>query len=169
MHLGTFPEGVDIARTNDRQERGRAVLKEFRQFLLRGNVIDLAVAVVLGAAFGAVVTSMVKDLITPLIAAIFGKPDFSNLTFTINDSVFRYGDFINAVIAFVLVAAAIFFFVVKPVNVVMARRARGQEEPDPTLRTCPQCLSEVPIAATRCMYCTQPLPALTTMTATTRT
>jgi large conductance mechanosensitive channel len=101
---------------------------------------------------------MVEDLITPLIAAIFGKPDFSDLTFTINESVFRYGDFINAVIAFVLVAAAIFFFVVKPVNVVMARRARGQAEDDPTLRTCPQCLSEVPVAATRCMYCTQPLP-----------
>jgi large conductance mechanosensitive channel len=137
------------------------MLKEFRTFLLRGNVIDLAVAVVLGVAFGAVVTALVEDLITPLIAAIFGEPDFSNLTFTINDSVFRYGDFINAVIGFILVAAAIFFVVVKPMNVLMERRRRGEASPDPTTRPCPQCLAEVPIAATRCMYCTQPLPAVT--------
>jgi large conductance mechanosensitive channel len=103
------------------------VLEEFKQFLLRGNVIDLAVAIVLGVAFGAVVTSLVEDIITPIIAAIFGKPDFSNLTFTINGSVFRYGDFLNAVIAFLAVAAAIFFFVVKPMNVLAARRAAGQE------------------------------------------
>lgn len=136
------------------------MLKEFRTFLLRGNVVDLAVAVVIGAAFGAVVTAFVEDIITPLIAALFGEPDFSNLTFTINDSVFRYGDFINAVVAFVLVAAAIFFVVVKPMAALMERRNRGQAAPDPTTRVCPECLGEVPIAATRCMYCTQPLPAV---------
>jgi len=103
------------------------MLAEFKAFLLRGNVVDLAVAVVIGAAFGLVVQAFVADIITPIIAAIFGKPDFSNLTFTINGSVFRYGDFLNAVIAFVAVAAAIFFFVVKPMNVLAARRAAGQE------------------------------------------
>jgi large conductance mechanosensitive channel len=137
------------------------MLKEFRTFLLRGNVIDLAVAVVIGAAFGAVVTALVEDLMTPLIAAIFGEPDFSALTFTINESVFYYGDFINAVITFVSVAAAIFFFVVKPINMVTERARRGQGTPDPTTRICPECLSEVPIAASRCMFCTQPLPATT--------
>ncbi len=137
------------------------MLKEFRTFLLRGNVVDLAVAVVIGAAFGAVVAALVEDLITPLIAAIFGEPDFSNLTFTINDSVFRYGDFINAVVGFVLVAAAIFFVVVKPMNVVTERMRRGQATPDPTTRICPECLGEVPIAAMRCMHCTQPLAATT--------
>jgi large conductance mechanosensitive channel len=142
------------------------MLKEYRSFLLRGNVIDLAVAVVIGAAFGAVVSAMVEDLITPLIAAIFGKQDFSDLTFTINGSVFKYGDFINKVVYFLIVATAIFFVVVKPVNVITARMRRGEVPPDPTLRPCPECLSEVPVAATRCMFCTQPLPA-TTMTATT--
>lgn len=137
------------------------MLKEFRTFLLRGNVIDLAVAVVIGAAFGAVVTSLVADIITPLIAAIFGKPDFSGLTFTINNSEFRYGAFINAVISFVLVATAIFFVVVKPMATLMERRSRGQAAPDPTTRICPECLGEVPIAARRCMYCTQPLPVTT--------
>jgi large conductance mechanosensitive channel len=103
------------------------MLAEFKAFLVRGNVVDLAVAVVIGAAFGLVIQAFVADIITPIIAAIFGKPDFSNLTFTINGSVFRYGDFLNAVIAFVAVAAAIFFFVVKPMNVLAARRAAGQE------------------------------------------
>ena len=127
------------------------MIKEFRQFLLRGNVVDLAVAVVIGAAFGAVVTAFVADLITPLIAAIFGKPSFSSLTFTINGSHFLYGDFLNAVLSFVLVAAAIFFVVVKPMNALAARRARAQ---DPTTRDCPECLSEIPLAARRCAYCT---------------
>jgi len=103
------------------------MLAEFKAFLMRGNVVDLAVAVVIGAAFGLVIQAFVADIITPIIAAIFGKPDFSNLTFTINGSVFRYGDFLNSVIAFVAVAAAIFFFVVKPMNVLAARRAAGQE------------------------------------------
>jgi large conductance mechanosensitive channel len=137
------------------------VIKEFRTFLLRGNVVDLAVAVVIGAAFGAVVTALVEDIITPIIAAIGGQPDFSAETFTINDSVFRYGDFINKVINFVIVAAAIFFVVVKPMNMLMARMHRGQATPDPTTRVCPECLGEVPIAARRCMHCTQPLPATT--------
>ena len=103
------------------------MLAEFKAFLMRGNVVDLAVAVVIGAAFGLVIQAFVADIITPIIAAIFGKPDFSGLTFTINGSVFRYGDFLNALIAFVTVAAAIFFFVVKPMNVLAARRAAGQE------------------------------------------
>jgi large conductance mechanosensitive channel len=112
------------------------MLAEFKAFLMRGNVVDLAVAVVIGAAFGVVVQAFVADIITPIIAAIFGKPDFSDLTFTINDSVFRYGDFLNALISFVSIAAAIFFFVVKPMNVLAARRAAGQEpeaEPAPTV------------------------------------
>ena len=112
------------------------MLAEFKAFLMRGNVVDLAVAVVIGAAFGLVIQAFVADIITPIIAAIFGKPDFSSLTFTINGSVFRYGDFLNALIAFVTVAAAIFFFVVKPMNVLAARRAAGQEpeaEPAPTV------------------------------------
>lgn len=107
---------------------GRGIAKEFKEFVMRGNVVDLAVAVVIGAAFGAVIASLVADLLTPLIAAIFGKQDFSALTFTINDSVFRYGSFLNALIAFLTVAAAIFFFVVKPINALRERRARGQEE-----------------------------------------
>ena len=130
------------------------LLKEFRSFLLRGNVVDLAVAVILGTAFGLVVKAMVSDLLTPIIALIFGKPDFETLSFTINSSVFRYGDFINALIAFVSVAAAIFFFVVKPLNALAARRAAGQPEPDSDTRPCTECLSEIPKAARRCSFCT---------------
>lgn len=125
-------------------------MREFRDFVLRGNVVDLAVAVVIGAAFGAVVTAFVADLITPLIAAIGGKPDFSALSFTINESEFRYGHFINAVIAFLIIAAAVFFFVVKPLNALMARRRAT----DPDTRDCPECLSEIPIGARRCSFCT---------------
>jgi large conductance mechanosensitive channel len=128
------------------------MLKEFKAFLLRGNVVDLAVAVVIGIAFGAVITALVADIITPLIAAIFGSHDFSALTFTINNSTFLYGAFINAVVAFVLVATAIFFVVVKPMNALAARRAK--DEPAPTTGDCPQCLSEIPLAARRCRYCT---------------
>jgi large conductance mechanosensitive channel len=106
------------------------MFKEFREFLLRGNVVDLAVAVVIGAAFGAVVTSLVEDLLTPLIAAVGGKPDFSGLAFTVNESRFRYGEFVNAVIAFLIIGAAVFFLVIKPVNALMARRKAG-EEPEP--------------------------------------
>ncbi len=133
------------------------MLKGFRQFMLRGNVIDLAVAVVIGGAFGAVVTALVKDLITPLIAAIVGKPDFSAIKFTINGSQFPVGDFINSLVSFILIGAAIYFFVVVPVNAFMARMRRGEAPADPTTRKCAECLSEVPIAARRCAFCTSPL------------
>src|SRR3954452_11322880 len=134
------------------------VFKEFKQFLMRGNVIDLAVAVVMGAAFGAVINSLVNDLIMPIIAMIFGKPDFSSLTFTINNAVFRYGAFITALITFVLTAAAIFFFVVKPINMLMTR-SRREPPADPATMKCPFCLSEVPIGASRCAFCTSELAA----------
>ncbi|SRR5712692_1706589 len=130
------------------------MFKDFKQFLLRGNVIDLAVAVVIGTAFGVVVAALVKDLITPIIAAIIGKPDFSGLSFTINRSTFLYGDFVNAVIAFVSIALAVFLFVVRPVNAVKERAARGKAPGDSTTKQCPECLSEIPIAARRCAFCT---------------
>jgi large conductance mechanosensitive channel len=135
------------------------MLREFKQFIMRGNVVDLAVAVVIGTAFAAVVAAFIADIITPLIAAIFGKPDFSNLSFTINKSTFLYGNFINALITFLSVAAAIFFFVVKPINVLQARRAAGAPPESPTTRSCPECLSEIPIAASRCAFCTSEVPA----------
>jgi large conductance mechanosensitive channel len=121
------------------------MLRDFKDFLFRGNLIELAVAVVIGLAFAAVVTALVEGLITPLIAAIFGQPDFSDLTFTINDSVFRYGDFLNALITFVLVAAAIYFLVVVP----MKRLVPGKQE----TRNCPDCLSEIHVGARRCAFC----------------
>ena len=130
------------------------MLKEFRAFLMRGNVVDLAVAVVIGVAFTALITSFVADLLTPLIAAIFGKPDFSALSFTINNSTFRYGAFINAVVAFVLVAASLFYFVVMPVNAMVARSRRNETPLDPTTKKCSECLSEIPIEARRCAFCT---------------
>jgi large conductance mechanosensitive channel len=132
-------------------EPGCAVLKEFREFLLRGNLIEIAVGLVLALAFTAVVTSLVENLITPLIAAIFGKPDFSGLDFTINGSVFRYGQFLNAVVSFVLIAAVLFFLVVRPVNALARRRAAAEE---PSTRECPECLSEIRAGARRCAYCT---------------
>ena len=127
------------------------MLKEFKEFLLRGNLLEIAVGLVLALAFTAVVTSLVEDLITPLIAAIFGRPDFSGLDFEINGSVFRYGQFLNALLAFVLVAAVLFFLVVKPVNALAARRA-GEE--GAMTRECPECLSEIPVGARRCAHCT---------------
>lgn len=130
------------------------MLKDFRKFILRGNTIDLAVAVVVGAAFGAIVTALVKDLITPLIAAVGGKPDFSNLYFTINHSRFLYGDFINAIISFLIIGAAIFFFVVQPINKVTARLNERKTPEDPSEKKCPECLSTVPKAAKRCAFCT---------------
>lgn len=135
------------------------MLQGFKQFMLRGNVIDLAVAVVMGAAFGAVVNALVKDVITPLIAAIVGKPDFSAIKFTIHGSSFPIGDFINALVSFVLIGAAIYFFVVMPMNQLLARMRRGEAAPDPTTKKCPECLSEVPIAARRCAFCTSQLTA----------
>ncbi len=129
-------------------------MKGFKQFLMRGNVVDLAVAVVIGAAFGAVVTALVKDLITPLIAAAVGSPDFSGIYFTVNGSKFLIGEFANAVLSFILIAAAVYFFVVLPLNSLMARIRRGQAPPDPTTKTCPECLSTIPIGARRCAFCT---------------
>lgn len=134
-------------------------MKGFKQFLLRGNVVDLAVAVVVGAAFGTVVSAFVKDLLTPLIAALVGKPDFSALIFEINGSKFLYGDFINAAIAFLLVSAAVYFFVVLPINTLIQRYRKAPAPADPTTRKCPECLSEIPIAARRCAFCTSPVPA----------
>ncbi len=135
----------------------KSVGQEFKEFLLRGNVIDLAVALVIGAAFGAVVTSIVENLIMPLIAAIGGQPDFSEIGFTINDSLFSMGNVLNALISFLIIAAVIFFFVVKPTNMLI-ERSRREPAPDPTTRQCPACISEVPLAATRCAFCTSDLP-----------
>ena len=129
----------------------------FKQFMMRGNVVELAVAVVMGGAFGAVVAALVKDLITPLLAAIVGKPDFSKLGFSINGSRFPLGDFINALVAFLLVGCAVYFLVVLPINALTARMRRGEPAPDPTTKKCPECLSEVPIAARRCAFCTSTL------------
>ena len=126
---------------------------EFKQFLLRGNVVDLAVGIVIGAAFAAVVQAAITDLLTPLVAAIFGQPDFNALTFTINGSKFQYGHFLNVLLGFITVALVVFFFVVKPINRLM-EMANRRESPDPTTRKCPQCLSEIPIDATRCAFCT---------------
>ena len=132
------------------------MIKGFGRFLMRGNVIDLAVAVVIGAAFGAVVTALVKDLLTPLIAAAVGKPDFSALVFTINGSRFGIGDFTNALVSFVVVAAAVYFFVVAPMNAMTERFKKPDAEPM-AMRECPECTSDIPAAAKRCKYCTSPV------------
>jgi large conductance mechanosensitive channel len=131
-------------------------MKGFRQFLLRGNVVDMAVGIVIGAAFGAVVAGLVKDLLTPLIAAIVKQPDFSALTFEVNGSKFLYGEFLNALLSFLIVAAAIYFFVVVPVNALIAR-SRKEPPADPTTKKCPECRSEIPIDAKRCAFCTSQL------------
>jgi large conductance mechanosensitive channel len=131
-------------------------VKDFKEFLLRGNLVDMAVGIVIGVAFAAVVTALVGDLITPLIAAIGGKPDFGNLSFTINKSHFLYGAFINAVLTFVIIAAVIFFLVVKPVNALMARY-RTEPDVEQTTKGCPHCLSSIPIGATKCAFCTADL------------
>lgn len=134
------------------------LVNSFKAFLMRGNVVDLAVAIVIGVAFGAVVTSLVEDLLTPVIALIFGENDFSGLTFDISDTVFRYGSFMNSLIAFVTIAAAVFFFVVVPYNAFVARM-RKEEPVDPTTKKCPFCQSEVAVEATRCAFCTSELAA----------
>lgn len=134
------------------------MLREFREFIMRGNVIDLAVAVVIGAAFGSVVTSFVENLVTPLIAAIGGQPDFSEISFTINNSEFGIGMFINALVAFLIIAAVVFFFVVKPMNSLMERMRRQEDTPDPTTGVCNFCKTEVPLEATRCPHCTSENP-----------
>jgi large conductance mechanosensitive channel len=134
------------------------MLKGFRDFILRGNVVDLAVAVVIGGAFGAVVNSLVTDLINPAIAAVVHKPNFSYLIWQVNGGKITYGNFINAVIQFLIIAAAIYFFVVMPLNTLLKKFKPAQAEP-PQTRPCPQCLSDIPIAATRCAHCTQPVAA----------
>jgi large conductance mechanosensitive channel len=139
-----------------------AMLSGFKAFLLRGNVVDLAIAVVIGAAFTAVVTAFVKDLLTPLIAAIGGNPDFSGLYFTINNSKFLFGDFINAVIAFIIVAAVVYYLVVVPMNRLAGLNRKPTVPPAPTTRKCPECLSEIPLAATRCAYCTSQVTPVAT-------
>lgn len=131
----------------------------FKKFIFRGNVVDLAVAVVIGAAFGAVITALVTDIFTPFIAAIVGKPDFSNLSVTVNNSKILYGAFLNALISFLLIAWAVYFFIVAPLNAYNERKRRGQVAPDPTTKKCPECLSEIPIAARRCAFCTTQLDA----------
>ena len=141
------------------EEGHEDVVKDFKAFLLRGNLVDMAVGIVIGVAFGAVIAAFVADIITPLIAAIFGKPDFSQLSFTINGSLFSYGLFLNALIAFVLVAIVLFFLVIKPVNALVAR-SRTEPPADPTTRNCPECLSEIPIAASRCAFCTTEVGAV---------
>ena len=138
----------------------KSIAQEFKEFLLRGNVVDLAVAVVIGAAFGAVITSLVDNLIMPLIALIGGQPDYSDIGFTINDTYFGVGAFLTALISFLIIATVIFFFVVKPVNLLM-ERAKREPTPDPTTTKCPACLSEVPIGATRCAFCTSDLAGTT--------
>jgi large conductance mechanosensitive channel len=132
-------------------------MKGFKEFLFRGNVIDLAVGIVIGAAFGTMVSAFVKDLLTPLIAAIVGKPDFSALTFTLNNSKFLYGDFLNSIVAFLLVGAAVYYFVVLPVTAYTARM-RTEPPSDPAVRKCPECMSEIPIQARRCAHCASPVP-----------
>jgi large conductance mechanosensitive channel len=137
------------------------MLKGFKEFLLKGNVVDLAVAVVMGAAFGSVVSAFVKDLMTPLIAAFIGKPNFERLQFTINNSVFLYGDFLNAIISFLLVGAAVYFFVVVPTKAVLERAKKSDAElAGPTTKKCPECLSEIPLEAKRCAHCTTVLTAI---------
>lgn len=132
---------------------------DFKAFVLRGNVVDLAVGIVIGVAFGAVVTAFVRDLITLLIAAVGGKPDFSAIGFTINTSRFLVGDFINAVVSFLIIAAVVFFAVVRPVNALMSRR-KTETPVEATTRACPYCLSSIPIGASRCAFCTQEVPAM---------
>jgi large conductance mechanosensitive channel len=138
------------------------MLKDFRQFILRGNLVDLAVAVVIGAAFGTVVSAMVADLVTPLIAAIGGEPDFGGLSFTINESEFRYGHFLNALLSFLIVAAVVFFLVIKPVNALLARARTEPPVDEPSTRECPECLSDIPTRARRCAFCTAEVPAAST-------
>jgi large conductance mechanosensitive channel len=137
-------------------------MKGFKQFLLRGNVVDLAVGVVIGAAFGAVVTALVKDLLTPLIAALVKQPDFSDLSFTLNGSKFLYGEFVNALLSFLIIAAAVYFLVVLPINALIARTRKEPVPADPTTRKCPECLSEIPLEARRCAFCTAEVSTLKT-------
>ena len=133
------------------------MLSGFKQFILRGNVVDLAVGVVIGAAFGTVVTAFVKDIINPIIALVGGKPDFTGLVLPVGKTVFPIGDFITALVSFILVAAAVYFFVVTPINALIARTRKAPVPADPTTKKCPECLSEIPIEARRCSHCSEPV------------
>ena len=133
---------------------GGGILREFQAFLLRGNVVDLAVGDVIGVAFTGVVQALVKDMITPLIAAIGAEPDFGSLGFSLNHSLFRYGDFVNALLSFLIIAAVVFFLVVLPVNRLVRLSQRRQAAPSPTTHECPECLSKIPLRARRCAFCT---------------
>jgi large conductance mechanosensitive channel len=135
------------------------MLSGFKQFILRGSVVDLAVGVVIGAAFGAVVTAFTKAFLTPLIAVVAGQPDFSAIAFTVRGTTFPIGEFVNALVSFVLIAAAVYFFVVTPINALVARMRKAPAPADPTTKKCPECLSEIPIDARRCAFCAQPLTA----------
>ncbi len=135
------------------------MLSGFKQFILRGNVVDLAVGVVIGAAFGAVVTSFTKAFLTPLIAMVSGKAEIAGLTLVIGGTTFPYGEFLNAVISFVLIAAAVYFLVVTPVNALISRMRKAPAPADPTTKKCAECLSEIPIDARRCAHCAQPTGA----------
>ena len=133
------------------------MLSGFKQFILRGSVVDLAVGVVIGAAFGTIITALVKDIINPVIALLVGKPDFTGISFTIRSTVFPIGDFITAVVSFLLVAGAVYFFVVTPINALVARNRKDPVPTDPTTKKCPECLSEIPIDARRCSHCSEPV------------
>ncbi len=133
------------------------MLKGFRDFILRGNVVDLAVAVILGVAFNAIVASLVGDVLNPLIAAVFGKPDFSRVILDINGGQIKIGNFLNAVISFLIVASVVYFAIVLPLNHLMARLKKPEPEAPPSIKTCPECLSEIPLAAKRCAHCAQPV------------
>jgi large conductance mechanosensitive channel len=133
------------------------MLSGFKQFILRGNVVDLAVGVVIGGAFGTIVSALVKDLLTPMIAALVKAPDFSNLSYTLNGSKLLYGDFLNAIISFLLIAGAVYFFVVTPINALITRTRKDPAPADPTTKKCPECLSEIPLEARRCSHCSQPV------------
>jgi large conductance mechanosensitive channel len=133
------------------------MLKGLRDFILRGNVVDLAVAVILGVAFNAIVASLVGDVLNPLIAALFGKPDFSRVILDINDGQIKIGNFLNAVVSFLIVAAVVYFAIVLPLNHFMARLKKPEPEAAPSIKTCSECLSEIPLAAKRCAHCAQPV------------
>jgi large conductance mechanosensitive channel len=133
------------------------MLKGFRDFILRGNVVDLAIAVILGAAFNAIVTSFVKDVLTQLIASAVGKPDFSGLVLKVNGTPVMIGNFLNAAISFLIVACVVYFGIVLPVNKLMIRFKKSEPEVPPATKTCPECLSEIPLAARRCSHCAQPV------------
>ncbi len=133
------------------------MLQDFKKFIMKGNVVDLAIAVVVGAAFGAVVTSLVSNIITPMIGAIGGQPDFSTLYFTINNSKFLYGEFINSVLSFLIISTVVFFFIIVPLNKLQSRAAKSKKSEDPLEKKCPECLSDIPKAATKCKFCTSAL------------